>query len=152
MQSLTFRDATAADLRFILQSVVEDSVVPTGDDPANASDPRYVAALEAMRADPNQLMMIAELDGIPVGCLQLTFIPGIPGNGLWRGLVENVHITPSQRNKGLGAQMMNWAIEQCRARGCGLVQLTSNKKRLDAHRFYERLGFEKSHEGFKLRF
>jgi GNAT superfamily N-acetyltransferase len=152
MTGLIFRDATVADLRFILQSVVEDSVVPTGDDPANANDPRYVAALDAMRADPNQMMMIAELDGAPVGTIQLTFIPGIPGHGLWRGLIENVHITPSQRNKGFGAQMIQWAIEQSRARGCGLVQLTSNKKRLDAHRFYERLGFEKSHDGFKLRF
>jgi GNAT superfamily N-acetyltransferase len=151
MSALAFRDATRDDLGFILQSVVEDSVIPTGDDPSNAGDPRYLAAFDAIDRDPNQLMVIAELDGERVGTLQLTFIPGIAGLGLWRGLVETVHITPKHRNRGFGGEMMRWAIDTCRARGCGLVQLTSNKHRLDAHRFYERLGFEKSHDGFKLR-
>ena len=81
---------------------------------------------------------------------QLTFIPGIMRRGMWRGLIESVHVSPEHRNKGLGKAMMGWAIEQCRARGCGMVQLTSNKKRVDAHRFYRTLGFAQSHEGFKF--
>ncbi len=81
---------------------------------------------------------------------QLTYIPGIMRRGMWRGLVEAVHVIPSERNRGYGKQMMRWAIERCRARGCGVVQLTSNKQRSDAHRFYRDLGFAQSHEGFRL--
>lgn len=143
------RPATAADLPFIVGLIVDDSVVPTGDDPS-AANPGYAAALAAIDADPNQDMMVAEFEGEPVGTLQLTYIPGLMRRGMWRGLIEAVHIAPAHRNKGLGGEMIGWAVEQCRARGCGMVQLTSNKKRVDAHRFYQRLGFSQSHEGFKL--
>ncbi|WP_423067296.1 GNAT family N-acetyltransferase [Devosia sp. CN2-171] len=150
MTRLTYRDATAADLGFIVSLIVEDSVVPTNDEPDRPDHPRYLAALEAIERDPNQRIVIADYEGQPVGTVQLTFIPGINRLGEWRCLVEAVHIVPTHRNLGLGGEMIGWAIEQAKARGCGLVQLTSNKKRVDAHRFYERLGFKKSHEGFKL--
>jgi hypothetical protein len=103
---LTYRHATPADLSFIVALVVEDNVVATEDDPADAMHPDYVDALAAIDRDPNQEMFIVESGGRPIGCFQLSYIPG-------------------------------------------LVQLTSNKKRLDAHRFYVRLGFQQSHEGFK---
>jgi len=148
--SLTCRPATIADLPFIIRLIVDDNVAPTGDDAALANDACYTSALAAIDTDPNQEMLVAELDGHPVGCFQLTFIPGLMRRGMWRGLIESVHILPGHRNRGLGSQMMAWATERCRARGCGMVQLTSNKQRLDAHRFYRRLGFEPSHEGFKL--
>jgi GNAT superfamily N-acetyltransferase len=147
---LSYRDATAADLRFIVRLIVDDSVVATSDQPDRPDHPRYLAALQAIDADPNQRLVVAELDGVPVGTLQVTFIPGIARLGETRCLLEAVHISPAHRNLGLGSEMIGWAIAEARARGCGLVQLTSNKKRLDAHRFYERLGFQKSHEGFKL--
>jgi GNAT superfamily N-acetyltransferase len=147
---LTYRDATAGDLGFIVRLIVEDSVVPTNDEPNRPDHPSYLAALEAIARDPNQQLVIAEYEGQVVGTLQLTFIPGIARLGELRCLVEAVHIASTHRNLGLGGEMISWAIEQARARGCGLMQLTSNKKRLDAHRFYERLGFKKSHEGFKL--
>ncbi|MDC9825745.1 GNAT family N-acetyltransferase [Devosia sp. ZB163] len=150
MSRLNFRDATPADLGFIVGLIVEDSVVPTNDLPDQPSHPRYLAAFAAIEADPNQTLVIAEYEGKRVGTLQLTFIPGIARLGEFRCLIEAVHIVPTHRNLGLGSEMIGWAIEQARARGCGIVQLTSNKKRLDAHRFYERLGFSKSHEGFKL--
>ena len=150
MSRLTYRDAAAADLGFIVNLIVEDSVVPTNDEPGRPDHPRYVAALEAITRDPNQRAVVAEYEGHPVGTLQLTFIPGINRLGEWRCLIEAVHIAPTHRNLGLGGEMIGWAIDQARARGCGVVQLTSNKKRLDAHRFYERLGFKKSHEGLKL--
>lgn len=145
---LTYRGATAADLPFIIRLVVEDTVGVSEDDPT-AADPAYAAALAELDADPNQEMWIAEIDGDPVGCFQLTYIPGLMRRGMWRGQIEVVHVAPPHRNAGIGTEMMAWAIERCRQRGCGLVQLTSNKKRRDAHRFYARLGFEQSHEGFK---
>lgn len=150
MSRLSYRDATTADLGFIVRLIVDDSVVATDDQPDRPDHPRYLAALKAIDADPNQRLVVAELDGHPVGTLQLTYIPGITRLGETRCLVEAVHIAPTHRNLGLGSEMIGWAIAEARARGCGLVQLTSNKQRLDAHRFYERLGFKKSHEGFKL--
>jgi GNAT superfamily N-acetyltransferase len=147
--TLTFRNATADDLPFIIGLIVEDSIVDTGDDPADAMHGDYADALAAITADPNQEMMVVERDGEPVGCFQLSYLPGLMRRGMWRGQIEVVHVSAAKRNLGLGSQMMRWAIERCRERGCRMVQLTSNKKRLDAHRFYERLGFLKSHEGFK---
>lgn len=147
---LSFRDAKEADLPFIVGLVAAALVVETGDDPERALEGPYRDALAAIAADPNNRLVVAECDGEPVGTIQLTFIPGIMRRGMWRLLVEQVHIASAERGKGLGAEMMAWAIAEARARGCGMVQLTSNKQRRDAHRFYERLGFERSHEGFKL--
>lgn len=145
-----YRNATPADLRFIIGLIVEDSVIDTGDDPADAAHADYVNALAAIDADPNQEMIVVEDDGVPVGCFQLSYLPGLMRRGQWRGQIEVVHVAQSHRNRGIGGEMMRWAIERCREHNCSMVQLTSNKKRTDAHRFYERLGFLKSHEGFKL--
>lgn len=145
---LTHRRAVASDVPFMIRQVVEDSVTPTDDDPA-AADPRYAAAFQTIDADPNQELWITEVNGEPIGSFQLTFTPGLMRHGMWRGTIESVHVSPAHRSKGVGGAMMQFAIERCRARGCGLVQLTSNKDRIDAHRFYERLGFSKSHDGFK---
>jgi GNAT superfamily N-acetyltransferase len=147
--SLTFRTATAADLPFLIGLIIEDSVVDTGDDPT-ARDPAYARALAEITASPNEEMWVAELAGAPVGCFQLTFTPGLMRRGATRATVEVVHIAAAHRNGGHGTKMMRFAIDRARERGCSMVQLTSNKRRLDAHRFYERLGFKRSHEGFKL--
>lgn len=147
---LTYRDATKADLPLILALIVEDAVIDTGDDPADAMHADYVDALAAIDADPNQEMIVVDDDGVPIGCFQLSYLPGLMRRGMWRGQIEVVHVAETHRNRGVGAQMMRWAVERCRERGCAMVQLTSNKKREDAHRFYERLGFLRSHEGFKL--
>lgn len=88
--------------------------------------------------------------GAVVGSLQLSFIPGLSLSGMWRGQIESVRIASTRRGGGLGHMMIEWAIEECRRRGCGLVQLTMNKSRQDALRFYRSLGFEATHEGFKL--
>lgn len=153
MTSLRFRDATPADIRTMLE------LSHAGDargadtpplDPASLADPRYRAAFDAIAADPNTRLIVAERDGEVVGTLQITMIPGLPRFGMTRGLLENVHIRADQRGNGLGSDMVLWAVQQCRQAGCGMVQLTSNKVRLDAHRFYKRLGFVASHEGFKL--
>jgi len=85
-----------------------------------------------------------------VGCLQLSFIPGLSRLGLWRGQIESVRIASSRRGGGLGKRMFEWAIDECRKRGCEIVQLTTDKSRADARRFYEQFGFVASHEGMKL--
>ena len=147
---LTYRNATPADLPFILELIVEDSVIETGDDPADAMQADYVDALARITGDPGHEMFVVDEDGTPVGCFQLSYLPGLMRRGMTRGMIEVVHVAETHRNRGIGGEMMRWAVERCRERGCGMVQLTSNKKRPDAHRFYERLGFMKSHEGFKL--
>lgn len=149
---LSYRNATIDDLPLILALIVEDSVISTGDDPADAMNADYTSALAAIDDDPNNEMIVAEENGVPVGCFQLTYLPGLMRRGAWRGMIEVVHVAESHRNRGLGSAMMLWALERCRERGCAMVQLTSNKLRTDAHRFYERLGFKRSHEGFKLYF
>jgi ribosomal protein S18 acetylase RimI-like enzyme len=120
------------------------------EDPGPPLNPQYVAAFEAMAADPHQLLLVADSNGCVVGCLQLSFIPGLSRLGMWRGQIESVRIAASQRGGGLGRRMIEHAIGLCRERGCGLVQLTSDKARPDAIRFYESLGFQASHEGLKL--
>lgn len=154
MTELTFRDATAADLATMIR------LSHAGDargadtpplDPATLDDPRYRAAFDEITADANHRLIVAERDGEVVGTLQISFVPGLPNFGMKRGLLENVHIRADQRGSGLGTQMVQWAVERCREAGCGLVQLTSNKVRKDAHRFYVKLGFAQSHEGFKLK-
>jgi len=149
---LTYRHAAPEDLPFIVGLIVEDAVVATNDRVADARQPDYDNALKAIDADPNQEMFVVEDAGKPIGCFQLSYLPGLMRRGMWRGMIEVVHVSQNERNHGYGSEMMRWALERCRERGCGMVQLTSNKKRTDAHRFYERLGFLKSHEGFKYYF
>ncbi len=155
MTDLIFRRAAPADIptMLVLSHAGDARGADTPPlDPTTLSDPRYRAAFDAIDADPNQRLIVAEKDGEVVGTLQITFIPGLTRFGATRGLLENVHIRADQRGNGLGSRMVEWAIEQCRDAGCAMVQLTSNKLRLDAHRFYKKLGFEQSHEGFKLYF
>lgn len=154
MSEILFRNATPDDIGTIVQlSHAGDSrgshTPPL--DPATLDDPRYRAAFDEIDADPSHRLIVAERDGDIVGTIHITFIPGLPGLGMKRGLLENVHIRADQRGNGLGSTMVQWAIERCKEAGCGMIQLTSNKTRLDAHRFYEKLGFSKSHEGFKLK-
>ena len=154
MNHLTFRDATPADITTILRlshgGDARGAETPPFDDSAPA-DPRVRAAFDAISGDPRHRLIVAEQDGEIVGTLQISFIPGLSHMGAWRGMLENVHIRADQRGTGLGTLMVQWAIARCREAGCGLVQLTSQKVRKDAHRFYERLGFANTHEGFKLK-
>jgi ribosomal protein S18 acetylase RimI-like enzyme len=149
MAEFLCRRATAADLPQIVALLADDPLGRTRENPALPLDPRYVAAFEALDRDPNQLMAVVEIAGAVVGCLQLSFIPGLARSGMLRGQIEGVRIAASHRGAGLGRRVFEWAIAECRARGCGLVQLTSDKTRPDAIRFYESLGFRASHEGLK---
>ena len=144
-----FRAATLDDLPTIIALIADDGLGRGREDSSLPLDQRYLAAFAAVDADPNQLLAVVERDGLVVGTMQLSFIPGVSRLGSWRGQIEAVRIAATERGSGLGQMMMEWAIDQCRARGCSLVQLTSDKTRDGAHRFYERLGFTASHEGFK---
>ena len=110
----------------------------------------YHTAFVTIKADENQLLAVFEYRDTLVGCLQLSFIPGLSWQGMWRGQIEAVRISKTHRSKGFGTEMIGWAVEECRARNCGLVQLTSDKTRAKAVAFYQSLGFHPSHEGFKL--
>jgi GNAT superfamily N-acetyltransferase len=147
---LTFRRATATDLPVIIGLLADDELGHQREDatvPLNAS---YLAAFAAIDRDPNQLLAVVVRDDAVIGCLQLTFIPGLSRLGMWRGQIESVRIASAERGGGLGRILFEWAIAECRSRGCGLVQLTTDKRRPDAYRFYEALGFAASHEGMKL--
>ena len=150
MADLTVRDATRADLPAIIAMLADDVLGGTREVTDSAPDVDYVRAFDAIAANPNDRFVVAEAVGRIVGCLQLTFIPGLSARGTWRGQIESVRIAREQRGAGFGRQMMRWAIEQCRAKGCHMVQLTTNTARTDAARFYRSLGFTASHVGMKL--
>lgn len=144
---MTFRAATRADLARVVALIADDAVAAarTGD-----HGPAHVAGFEAIEASPNDELVVAELDGEVVGVMQLTFIPGIARNGARRLHVEAVRVDQRLRGLGIGRLMMEHAHDRGRERGCALAQLTSDKQRPDAHRFYRSLGYAQSHEGFKL--
>ena len=142
------RPAERGDIPAIIALLVDDDL---GKLRETAGGSAYERAFAAIEADPNQCLVVAENDGKIVGCFQLTFIPGLSRGGQWRGQIEAVRVQRALRGQGIGRAMMDWAIEQCRERNCGLVQLTTDKARSDAHRFYESLGFTATHEGMKLR-
>lgn len=145
--TVEIRRARAEDVPAIVALLADD---PLGRGRESPGDPRYAAAFRAIDADPHQFLAVLVADGTVAGTLQLTFIPGLAHLGGVRGEIEAVRIASSHRGTGLGARMLDWAVEQCRARGCRMVQLTTNTARTDAQRFYERLGFVASHVGYKL--
>jgi GNAT superfamily N-acetyltransferase len=146
--SVIFRDARRTDVPVIVAMLADDIL---GADRETADlDDAYWAAFGQIEAQPGSRLIVAESAGEVVGTLQLTLLPGLSRRGMLRGQIEAVRIAASFRGQGLGRQMIEWAIEESRRAGCGLVQLTSDKRRADAIRFYESLGFESSHEGLKL--
>ncbi|MDH7797983.1 MULTISPECIES: GNAT family N-acetyltransferase [unclassified Beijerinckia] len=150
MIDITFRKATRADLPAIVALLADDPLGAAREEFTDPLPAAYVEAFEALDHDPNQLLAVAESESKIIGTLQLSFIPGLSRRGAWRGQIESVRIAAGSRSAGIGEKMFHWAIEQCRARGCQLVQLTTDKSRADAHRFYDRLGFKASHVGYKL--
>jgi len=149
--SITLRRATRDDLPAIVRLLVDDPIGRTREAAGEADDfGPYTAAFTAIDTDPAQLLVVAA-DGIDVvATMQLSFIPGLARRGALRAQGEAVRVAASHRSRGLGEAMFQWALEEARCRGCAVVQLTTDKTRADAHRFYERLGFTASHEGYKL--
>ncbi len=146
--SVIFRPARREDVPLIVALLADDPIAAARE--GDPSDEAYLAAFQAIAADPRQELVVAEADGEVVGTMQLTFVPGLSRRGGERALIEAVRVGASMRGQGLGRAMMRWAIDRARERGCRMVQLTSDKARADAHRFYTSLGFVDSHVGFKL--
>ena len=146
----SFRPATRADVGLIVQMLADDFIGASREQSVAATPASYYAAFDAIAADANNELLVAEVDGHVVGVLQLTFIPNLTNQGGWRAQIEGVRVAGNQRGRGLGAAMIRHAIVKARERGCVLVQLTSDKRRADALRFYESLGFVASHQGMKL--
>lgn len=147
-QLLTCRRAARADLPRLLELLADD-ILGKNREAIGSGDPVYAAAFEVIDGDPNQQLLVGEVEGRVIAMLQLTFIPGLSRRGAWRANIESVRVDGSLRSRGIGAWLIERAIELARARGCRLVQLTSDKRRTEAHSFYGRLGFTASHEGFK---
>ncbi|MDP9807188.1 ribosomal protein S18 acetylase RimI-like enzyme [Rhizobium tibeticum] len=146
----SFRPARPSDLTAIIGLLSDDYLGAPREVISDPPDARYVTAFEAIEADANQLLAVAvDEDDRVIGCLQLTFIPGLSRTGMWRGQIESVRVARDARGLGLGSDFIEWAVARCAERGCGLVQLTSDKSRRDSIRFYAKLGFVASHEGLK---
>jgi GNAT superfamily N-acetyltransferase len=149
---VVLRRAGRQDVPAIVALIAADQLGATRDGVRDQGDlEAYEAAFVAIDADPAHTLLVAESAGAVVGTMQLSFLPGLARRGALRAQIEAVRVAESTRGSGLGAAMMRWAIDEARRRGCALVQLTSDKSRTDAHRFYERLGFVSTHEGMKLK-
>jgi GNAT superfamily N-acetyltransferase len=149
MTGLAFRRATRTDLPAIVAMLADDHLGATRESPNDLT--AYEPAFAAIDADPNQLLVVCEQNGAVIGTMQLTVIPGLSHKGASRMLIEAVRVHQDARGSGLGSAMIRWAIGLARERGCRMVQLTTDRSRVDAHRFYERLGFEPTHIGYKLK-
>ncbi|GHD85118.1 GNAT family acetyltransferase [Streptomyces naganishii JCM 4654] len=148
MEDLEIRAAVAADVPAIVAMLADDPLGARRESPDDLTP--YLTALERLSADPHQHLVVAVRGNRVVGTLQLSVIPGLSRRGSTRSIIEGVRIHADERGGGLGTRLVEWAVDTSRDLGCGLVQLTSDRTRTDAHRFYERLGFEPSHIGFKL--
>jgi ribosomal protein S18 acetylase RimI-like enzyme len=144
---VTFRDARREDVPAIVALLADDVI---GGEREAAPDEAYQKAFEQVQSDPRSRLIVAEADGRVVGTLQLSMLPGLSRHGTLRAEIEGVRVATQHRSQGLGRTMIEWAVGQAREQGCGLVQLTSDKRRHDAIRFYKSLGFTASHEGLKL--
>ncbi|MFF8896204.1 GNAT family N-acetyltransferase [Streptomyces lydicus] len=148
MSDIEIRRATQADLPAIVAMLADDPLGAARESPDDLAP--YRTAYETLAADPQQHLVVAVREGRTIGTLQLTVIPGLSRRGATRSIIEAVRIHRDERGTGLGSQLIEWAVAESRTLGCQMVQLTSDATRVDAHRFYERLGFEASHLGFKL--
>ena len=150
-QPVVLRRATRTDVQAIVALLADDDLGATRDGIRTEADlAAYQQAFDAIDRDLAQLLVVAEGGGRLVATLQLMFLPGLSHRGAVRAQIESVRVAAGLRGHGLGQAVMTWAVGEARRRGCSLVQLSTNKSRSDAHRFYERLGFVPSHEGMKL--
>jgi GNAT superfamily N-acetyltransferase len=148
---VTLRRAEAGDVPGIVRLLAADQLGATRDGVGSAEDlAAYQAAFEAIDRDPAHLLIVAQSGLDLVATMQLSFLPGLARRGALRAQIEAVRVQEAYRDRGLGAALFTWAIDEARRRHCALVQLTTDKSRISAHRFYERLGFAATHEGMKL--
>ncbi|MFZ6723661.1 GNAT family N-acetyltransferase [Undibacterium sp. Ji49W] len=149
LSRLSTRRAVRQDLPRLLELIADDDLGKNREG-VGSEDACYAEAFERITADDNQFLMVAEMDGRIIAMQQVTFIPGLSRKGATRAMIESVRVEGYLRGQGIGHWFIEQAIQLARERGCQLVQLTSDKKRIQAHRFYGSMGFTASHEGFKL--
>jgi ribosomal protein S18 acetylase RimI-like enzyme len=153
ISSITIRRACRDDVGVIVAMLADDPLGSARERLEDPLPPSYFRAFEALDHDPNiQLVVAQDGEGAVVGCLQLCILPGLSSQGASRGLIEDVRVAARCRGQGIGEQMVRWAIDEARGRGCRLVELLTHQTRVDAQRFYVRLGFQPSHVGMTLRF
>lgn len=157
-QEVTFREATPADLPGIVRLLADDPLGATRETPSEAHSAQpgpdvpaaYLAAFAAIAESPDNLLVVAEAGGALAGTMQLTYIPGLTYTGGERAQIEGVRVAAEQRGRGIGQAMIGWAVDRARERGCRMVQLTTDRQRPEAVRFYQKMGFRPSHMGMKL--
>ncbi|SNS26089.1 GNAT family N-acetyltransferase [Antarctobacter heliothermus] len=144
---LSIRLAQQADLPALIALYADDDIGQTRE--WTTPDHAYQSAFDAIDADPNHLLLVGEMEGVIAATLLLSFIPGLSRHGAWRAQIEAMRVARALRGQGLGQMLLDWAVDTARRRGCTLVQLTSDRRRSEAHRFYESAGFSPTHFGFK---
>jgi len=149
-KTLSYRNAKKSDLPQLIKMLADDQLGSTREDSSIPLNPAYISAFEKINSDPNNKLIVVEINNTIIGMLQITYIPYLSHKGAWRCLIEAVRIHKDYRSQGFGSEVFKWAIEQAKNKKCHIVQLTSNKERSSAIRFYKALGFSATHEGFKL--
>jgi ribosomal protein S18 acetylase RimI-like enzyme len=149
---ITLRPARREDVADIIGMLADDHLGRARERLEEPLPKVYYDAFARLSSDPNIQLMVAEEGGNVVGCLQLCILPGLSSQGASRGLIEDVRVASDRRSRGIGEQLVQWAVGEAKARGCKLVELLTHHTRVDAQRFYERLGFAKSLIGMTIRF
>ena len=152
VSQITLRPARRDDIAAIITMLADDHLGRARERLKHPLPKVYYDAFARLSSDANISLVVAEEGGNVVGCLQLCILPGLSSQGTSRGLIEDVRVASDRRSHGIGEQLVQWAIDEAKARGCKLVELLTHHTRVDAQRFYERLGFAKSHVGMTLRF
>jgi len=153
ISSVTIRPARRDDVGVIVGMLADDALGSGRERIEDPLPPCYFQAFEAVERDPNiQLVVAQDGNGAVIGCLQLCILPGLSSQGASRALIEDVRVASHCRSRGIGEQLVQWAVAEARGRGCKLVELLTHHTRVDAQRFYERLGFQRSHVGMTVRF
>ena len=150
--AITIRRARREDIDRIVAMLADDALGRARERIETPLPDSYLQAFARVDADPNIRLVVAEEAGAVVGCLQLCILPGLSSQGASRALIEDVRVDSGRRSRGIGEQLVRWAIDEARAQGCKLVELLTHKTRVDSQRFYERLGFARSHVGMTIRF
>ncbi len=152
VSAVTIRRARREDVGVIVGMLADDPLGSARERIEDPLPPCYFRAFEALEDDPNIQLVVAEQGGAVVGCLQLCILPGLSSQGASRALIEDVRVVTHCRSRGIGEQLVQWAVAEARARGCKLIELFTHNTRVDAQRFYKRLGFQPSHVGMTWRF
>ena len=149
-KEITFRLAERGDIPSIVRMLADDDLGSQRERYENPLPESYYTAFEKINNDPNHELIVAELNEEVIGTLHLMFLPSITFRGGLRAQVESVRVDRKYQNQGIGTEMMHWTIERAKSRAAHVLQLTTHNSRSDAHRFYERFGFNASHTGMKL--